>query len=497
MLVAFFVYMTGILYLMALGMLSAYSLNYLYLTYLAWRYRNDQPAAPPLPSYPTVTVQLPVYNELYVAQRLIDAACQLNWPAESLEVQILDDSTDETTEIIQRVIAEQRLMGKDIKHIHRRERAGFKAGALQEGLQTARGEFIAIFDADFIPPPDFLQKTIPFFAEPDIAFVQTRWGYLNHDYSLLTKLQSMMLDVHFIVDQVTRSRAGYFFNFNGTAGVWRKAAIEAAGGWQCDTLTEDLDLSYRALLTGWRAIYLRDVVTKSELPVTIEAYRRQQHKWCKGSIQCTIKLLPQILLKPVGTKRKIQAIFHLTGYLNLFLLFTISILYPLTICIAKQSLQFFSFSKFSVLFGIATLAYITTFMFALVQKDRDRIWWKEIFAAPLIFLLGAGMMINALVSIGQALLKTKNIFERTPKYGIEKKEDSWADKQYKIRFNGLVKYEMAMAILNLCTALFACQHSNWSHAFFSSMFAGGLLLVAGLTIKQELQWKATARQSEG
>ena len=320
----------GIFYLIVLGILSSYSLNYLYLTYRAWRCKEEYPHNLSFDSYPAVTVQLPIYNELYVVERLIEAVCNLEWPDENLEIQILDDSTDETTEIIQRAITKHCTQEQNIKYIHRGERIGFKAGALQEGLQVAKGEFIAIFDADFVPNSDFLEKTIPSFNKPEIAFVQSKWGFLNQNYSTLTRLQSIMLNSHFCVDQYARSRAGYIFNFNGTAGVWRKTVIESVGGWQSDTLTEDMDLSYRAFLAGWKAVYLDYIVTDSELPVTIEAFRQQQYRWAKGSIECALKYLPQVFQKPISTTIKLQAFFHLTGYLSQFLLLLLCLLFPIT-----------------------------------------------------------------------------------------------------------------------------------------------------------------------
>jgi cellulose synthase/poly-beta-1,6-N-acetylglucosamine synthase-like glycosyltransferase len=481
-----FSYVMGIFYLLVLSILSSYSLNSLYLTYRAWRYRKEYIHNSSFDLYPTVTVQLPIYNELYVVERLIEAVCNFEWPNKNLEIQILDDSTDETTEIIQKAIAKHRAQGLDIKYIHRCVRTGFKAGALQEGLRVAKGEFIAIFDADFVPNHDFIQKTIPFFNEPEIAFVQSKWGFLNQRYSVLTRLQFIMLNSHFCVDQYARSRAGYIFNFNGTAGVWRKTAIESAGGWQSDTLAEDLDLSYRTFLNGWKAVYLDNILTDSELPVTIEAFRQQQYRWAKGSVECALKYLPQVFQKPISTAVKIQAFFHLTGYLSQFLLLLLYLFFPITIYLAKVSPQFLSLYKVSTIFSLVPVAQIIYFVFALTKKgDKLEVEWKEVWDIPLVFLLWAGMMVNSMIPIVQAVSRLKSNFERTPKYGIEKKEDTWMGKNYNPGFSKLIKYEAAMAILNLWNAWFAYQNSHWATFAFAFAFSAGFQLIVGLSIYQK------------
>ena len=274
---------SAILYLLVVGALFVYGVNFFYLTYITLRDRKAKQPEPPLDELPQVTVQLPIYNEMYVAERLIAAAAALDYPRSLLEIQVLDDSNDETEEIVARKVAQLQRQGFHISHLHRTRRNGYKGGALAEGLQQAQGAFIAIFDADFIPGEDFLRRTLPHFSDRRVAFVQTRWGHVNRDYSLLTQLQSLAIDAHFMVEQYARWRAGLWFNFNGTAGIWRKSAMLEAGGWRSDTLTEDLDLSYRAFLHGWKAVYLRDVEVPAELPVSFNAYRRQQGRWARGS----------------------------------------------------------------------------------------------------------------------------------------------------------------------------------------------------------------------
>src|ERR1044071_6449077 len=283
-------------YFFILIILAVYGWHRYYLVYLYMKHKDRQPvAAGPLDSLPRVTIELPIYNEMYVADRLIDAVCRIEYPRWLLEIQVLDDSTDETRSVAEQAVRRNAAKGVDIKYLHRTDRTGYKAGALEAGMKAASGEFIAIFDADFIPTEDFLTRTVPFFVDPKVAMVQARWGHINQDYSLLTKIQSILLDAHFVLEHGARNRGGLFFNFNGTAGIWRRAAIADSGGWQHDTLTEDLDLSYRAQLRGWRFVFLPDLVAPAEVPVEMNAFKSQQHRWAKGSIQTCRKLLPRIL----------------------------------------------------------------------------------------------------------------------------------------------------------------------------------------------------------
>src|SRR5947199_9951442 len=277
-------------------------------------------------AWAVVTVQLPLYSEMYVAERLIDAVCRLDYPAGRLEIQVLDDSTDETTEIVERIVAGYRAEGVDIRLLHRTDRTGFKAGALEAGLKVARGEFIAIFDADFMPTPDFLLRLMPHFAGSKVGMVQARWGHINQDYSLLTKIQSILLDGHFVLEHGGRNRSGRFFNVDGTAGIWRRVAIDDAGGWQHDTLTEDLDLSYRAQLRGWRFVFVSGVIAPAEVPVEMNGFKSQQHRWAKGSIQTCRKLLPTILRSDLPLGVKAEAFFHLTANFNYILMCVLSML---------------------------------------------------------------------------------------------------------------------------------------------------------------------------
>ncbi|HXT28204.1 MAG TPA: cellulose synthase family protein, partial [Vicinamibacterales bacterium] len=318
-----------VLYFFVLSILAIYGWHRYYIVYLYMKNRDkaaDTALPPPLAVLPRVTIQLPIYNEMYVADRLIDTVCEMDYPRELLDIQVLDDSTDETTDIAELAVRRHAARGFDISYLHRVDRTGYKAGALEAGLKAAKGTFIAIFDADFIPPKDFLRQTLPHFTDAKIGMVQARWGHINQDYSLLTKIQAILLDAHFVLEHGGRNRSGAFFNFNGTAGVWRREAISSAGGWQHDTLTEDLDLSYRAQLAGWKFKFLPHVVSPAEVPVEMNSFKSQQHRWAKGSIQTCMKLLPRILRSNQPLSVKAEAFFHLTANFNYLLMSVLSVL---------------------------------------------------------------------------------------------------------------------------------------------------------------------------
>ncbi|HMK38878.1 MAG TPA: cellulose synthase family protein, partial [Bacteroidota bacterium] len=327
--------------------------------YLKFRSRKLVPSDD-IVSYPVVSVQLPVFNEMYVVGRLIDAACAMVYPREKLEIQVLDDSTDQTVDVVAGYVERYRKQGFDIKQVRRSIRAGFKAGALREGLTTARGEFVAIFDADFIPRQDFLLKTIPhFITDSRIGMVQTRWEHLNSEYSLLTRTQAMALDGHFVIEQSVRNKVGFFINFNGTAGVWRKACIEDAGNWQSDTLTEDLDLSYRAQLRGWKFKYLNNVTSPAELPSEINALKSQQFRWTKGAIETARKILPHVWKSKLPLKIKIHATFHLTNNL-VFPFIVLAGILNVPLVFLKHSGQY---DSYFTLMSVGVFAFIGSFLF--------------------------------------------------------------------------------------------------------------------------------------
>jgi len=479
------VYVLLVMYALILGALFIFGLNFFYFSYLALKHRGPDRAAPPLTDYPQVTVQLPIYNEKYVARRLIDAVCQLDWPREKLEIQVLDDSTDSTVEIVTNAVQHYRLKGFYIEHLHRTDRSGYKAGALSNGLNHASGDLIAIFDADFVPQPDFLQQTIPHFEDENVGFVQTRWGHLNEDYSLLTKLQALSIDAHFMIEQFVRHREGLLMNFNGTAGVWRRKAIEEAGGWKADTLTEDLDLSYRAQLAGWKAQYLRDVITPAELLISPNAYRRQQYRWARGSLECAQRLIPQLLQARLTRRVKWHALLHLTGYGIHLLMFMLAVLYPF---IAVLSVE----HPFMVtLYGIALIfnftAFAPTIFFMVAQHELNRQWWRQLPAIIFLTVLGSGMMVNNVLAILHAFMQREGVFERTPKFGIVGKSQSNASNAYKVHISPRVIMEVGMLLYNLNTIRLAVAANHIVIVIYAGLFATGLAFILGLTLWQSLQ----------
>ncbi len=414
---------------------------YYYLKYKTKRHRD----AAVLDHYPRVTVQLPVYNEVYVVGRLIDASCAMVYPREKLEIQVLDDSTDQTVDVVVQYVERYRKLGFNIKHMRRTDRAGYKAGALKEGLAVATGEFIAIFDADFVPRQDFLLKTIPHFVEdPRIGMVQTRWEHLNSEYSLLTRTQAMALDGHFVIEQAVRNKAGFFINFNGTAGVWRKACIQDAGNWQADTLTEDLDLSYRAQLRGWKFKYLNNVTSPAELPSEINALKSQQFRWTKGAIETARKILPSVWKSPLPLKIKVHATFHLTNnFVFPFIVLAGLLNVPLVfIKHAGMHEQYFAFMS------VFVFAFIGSFMFYLLsQKDVYSDWRRRIFLFPVFMAGSMGFAVNNSRAVIEGLCRKKSEFVRTPKYSIRGKSDSWIDKEYvPMKINSTVLIEVLLAL---------------------------------------------------
>lgn len=478
----------AIVYLLVLLALFVYGLNFYYLAWHAWRQRGML-ASKPLPdapaSLPVVTVQLPIYNEWYVAERLIEAAAALDHPRRLLQIQVLDDSTDETRALIARTVKRLQAEGFDILHLHRADRQGYKAGALAEGLKTAKGEYIAIFDADFLPAPDFLRKILPWFDGDRVAFVQARWGHLNRGYSLLTFLQSLSIDAHFAVEQLARSRLDFWFNFNGTAGIWRKTAILDAGGWKAETLTEDLDLSYRAFLRGWSARYAGDIEVQAELPVSFTAYRRQQHRWARGSFECAIRYLPAIWASEASLSRKIQSSLHLTGYVIHLLMLVMCVLYPLLLLISTQ------YTGLLQLFGIGYLFNITAFAptvyFAVAQSALGKRWIHILPSILLTTILGAGMMVNTLRAALQVWFGGRSVFERTPKYGITQRKQTWDTSRYSVKVDVLVAVELALALFNGWTVWLGWGSSNWLIMIYASIFAIGLLFTSGFTIVQTIR----------
>jgi cellulose synthase/poly-beta-1,6-N-acetylglucosamine synthase-like glycosyltransferase len=452
----------------------------------------------PMSSEPVVTIQLPVYNELYVVNRLIDAVCSLDYPKEKLEIQVLDDSTDETTELVARKADEYQKHGINIQHIRRGDRTGFKAGALQHGLQSAQGEFVAIFDADFVPRSDFLRNTLPyFFFDEEIGLVQTRWEHLNSDYSLLTRTQALALDGHFVMEQDVRNRVGYFINFNGTGGIWRTRCIKDAGGWQSDTLTEDLDLSYRAQLRGWKFKYLNHVTTPAELPAGVNALKSQQFRWTKGAIETARKILPTVWKSKLPLRVKIHSTFHLTNNI-VFPFILLAGLLNVPLIFIKQA---GGHQLYFGLMSIFILAFIGSFLFYLLsQRAVYRDWHKRILLFPLFMAGSMGFAVNNSRAVFEALFKKKSEFIRTPKYRIENIDDSWIEKKYVPRkIDWIVGVEILLAIYCFFGVISSLYYLEIAAVPFQLLYFLGFTFVASLSIKQaldarRLRQEATDRQ---
>ena len=411
-------------YLLVLVGLAGYGFHRLSIVYLYWKNRNNKPQPKSrFQELPVVTVQLPMFNEKFVVDRLLESVAALDYPQDKLEIQILDDSTDDTTEQCYRKVEELKARGFDAVCIHRTDRTGFKAGALEAATKVAKGEFLLILDADFVPEPDLLQKTIHFFTDEGVGLVQTRWGHINREYNLLTRVQGMYLDGHFAMEQTARNRSGRFFTFNGTAGMWRKCVIGDAGGWSHDTLTEDMDLSYRVHLKGWRFIYLYDVVTPGELPVDMDGFKSQQHRWTKGSIQVCQKILLDIWRSKAPLKAKVEATTHLTcNYSYLLLALLCFLVYPICTQRIPENETVFMWFVNVALFFMTSVAVCIFYMSAQIVV-RPKSWWKELPYLPLLLTLSVGMAVNNAKAVLEAIFGHQSAFVRTPKYGVDQKEN--------------------------------------------------------------------------
>jgi cellulose synthase/poly-beta-1,6-N-acetylglucosamine synthase-like glycosyltransferase len=476
-----------VLYFFVLSILAIYGWHRYYLIYLYTKNRDKAPR-PDLPALaradlPPVTIQLPIYNEMYVADRLIDTVCEMDYPRELLEIQVLDDSTDETREIAELAVRRHAARGFDIKYLHRVDRTGYKAGALEAGLRLAKANYIAIFDADFIPPKDFLLKTLPHFTDANIGMVQARWGHINQDYSLLTKVQAILLDAHFVLEHGARNRAGCFFNFNGTAGIWRREAIDTAGGWQHDTLTEDLDLSYRAQLLGWKFKFLPHVVSPAEVPVEMNSFKSQQHRWAKGSIQTCLKLLPRILRskQPLGVK--VEAFFHLTANFNYLLMCALSVLMFPAMWV-RYNMGWTEMLLIDVpLFVAATMSFFRFYMVS--QRELHPDWRTRLKYLPFLMSIGIGLSVNNTRAVLEALFRKQSEFARTPKYGIERDSDEWAGKKYQQKVGVQSLIELALGLYFTGTVFYALINQIYGTLPFLMLFQVGFLYTGLLSILQQ------------
>jgi cellulose synthase/poly-beta-1,6-N-acetylglucosamine synthase-like glycosyltransferase len=474
-----------VLYFFVLSILAIYGWHRYYLVYLYTKNKDKAPLLPPaLDTLPRVTVQLPIFNEMYVADRLISTVCEMDYPRELLEIQVLDDSTDETTEIAQLAVRRHASRGFDIRYLHRVDRRGYKAGALEAGMSESTGDFVAIFDADFIPPRDFLKRTLPYFAtDPKIGMVQARWGHINQDYSLLTKIQSILLDAHFVLEHGSRNRAGCFFNFNGTAGVWRREVIPDAGGWQHDTLTEDLDLSYRAQLRGWRFVFLPDLVAPAEVPVEMNSFKSQQHRWAKGSIQTCMKLLPRILRSNQPLSVKAEAFFHLSANFNYLLMSILSILMFPSMYV-RYSMGWTEMILIDIpLFGMATMSFCNFYMAS--QRELHADWKSRLKYLPFLMSIGIGLCVNNTRAVIEAMLGKQTEFARTPKYGIERDSDEWVGKKYHQSVGIQPIIELALGLYFTATVFYALANGIYGTVPFLMLFQVGFLYTGLLSIFQQ------------
>ena len=463
--------------------LSLYGIHRYTMIYLFWKHRKDIPKPKAkFEQLPTITVQLPIFNELHVVKRLVEKVGELEYPKELLQIQILDDSTDETTEICAAEAASLRARGFDVEYIHRVDRSGFKAGALENGMITATGEYIFILDADFIPPSNVLMEMVHYFTDDGVALVQTRWGHVNRNYSLLTRIQAIFLDGHLVVEQTARSRAGRFFNFNGTGGMWRKKAIVDAGGWEHDTLTEDLDLSYRAQMKGWRFIFLLDVETPAELPVDMDGFKSQQHRWTKGSVQTCKKLLGTVWRSDIPVVLKLESTAHLTSNFAYLLLILMCFLVWPDMDQAKATasngvnwrIWLVDIPVFVLTTGSVCLFYVTA-QRSLFPKN----WVREIFYLPALLALGVGMSINNGRAVIEAIFNQQSPFVRTPKYGIEGKSDKWKAKgRYKALKSVAAGLEVLLALYFTFLVIMAFLYENWTSVPFLALFMLGFWYVA-------------------
>jgi cellulose synthase/poly-beta-1,6-N-acetylglucosamine synthase-like glycosyltransferase len=471
-------------YFLVLVILAAYGMHRYYLVYGYFKNRKNVPGPPPpVTEWPKVTIQLPIYNERYVIERLVDAVARFDYPHELLDIQVLDDSTDETVEVARACVERYQALGLPIRYLHRNDRTGFKAGALAAGMESATGEFVAIFDADFVPSPDFLRRTLPYFADKKIAMVQTRWTYLNRNYSALTEVETILLDGHFVMEHGARSRSGDFFNFNGTAGVWRRHVIDEAGGWQHDTLTEDTDLSYRAQLLGWKFLYLPDIECASELPVEMNAFKAQQARWAKGLMQTAKKILPRVLRSNEPTHVKAEAVFHLTANISYpFMIILSTLLLPAMIVRFYQG--WFQMLFIDLPLFIASSCSISGFYLASQRALYPKTWKRSIIYVPLVMAVGIGLSVRNAKAVIEAIFGVKSDFARTPKFNIDGQSGTWKKKLYRNRAGWMPYLEIGLGLYFASTIVYAIQNENYATAPFLFLFVWGFLYTGVMSVAQ-------------
>ena len=454
-----------------------YTCNFYYLAFLSSR-RKDENSVSEI-GEPTITIQLPIYNEKYVATRLVDAVCAQDYPKDKMRIMVLDDSDDDTVNLMHQTVLKYQSQGFDISHVRRGTRAGYKAGALKHAMKSTTSDFVAIFDADFIPPEWYLKKAIPHFTNSKIGLVQCRWGHVNQDYSALTQAQALNLDFHFLVEQKAKSNSHLFMNFNGTAGIWRKECIDDAGGWHTATLVEDLDLSYRAQMKGWKCLFLPDIVVDAELPVQMNGAKRQQFRWAKGSIQCAIKLLGDILLKrKIAFDAKLQAFIQLTRHI----VFPLMLIQFITLPVLLASQVNLYIVSFLPALTLATYLAMGPGAYLLVINKMYKDNWKaHAKALPYLLVYSIGMSVNNTVAVFDGAVGKKNEFLRTPKYGIIKNDDDWRDKAYNLPFTKTTLLELFFAVYGILGIFIAIFSNNPIFAPIIGLQAVGFFYIAWLS----------------
>ena len=478
-------------YFTILAILSFYGLHRYLMVFLFHKNQHKHPVPESrFEELPRVTVQIPAYNEMYVIERVIDAVCAFDYPTDKLDVQVLDDSTDETQKIARNAVERWRDQGIDIEYIHRTDRRGFKAGALENGLKTAKGEFIAIFDVDFVPTQDFLQRSVHYFTDPKVGMVQGRWEHLNREYSFLTRTQAIFLDGHFILESFTRFLSGRFFNFNGTAGILRRKTIEHAGGWEHDTLTEDLDLSYRAQMKGWKFIFVPDLTVPAELPVEIQSFKAQQCRWAKGAMQTCKKVLIKILRGNFDTGEKMETWYHLTGNITYPLMVLLSLmLFPALIVRYNQG--WFQLVTIDLPLFILSFSSVSTF-YVTSQKALHKDWRKRILYLPGLMAVGIGMTIPGSKAVLEGALGMKSAFVRTPKFSVAGNKGEWMSKKYRGDISFTTILEIAFGLYFVFVTLYAWNLGVYGVIPFLLLFVWGYLYTGlwGLTqsLKRSSLW---------
>jgi cellulose synthase/poly-beta-1,6-N-acetylglucosamine synthase-like glycosyltransferase len=461
-------------YFAVLVLLASYGVHRYVLVYLYYKHKKNQTKDPAghFADLPRVTIQLPIFNEQFVIERLLESITRVEYPREKLDVQVLDDSTDETQAVARGLVAHYASQGYPITYHHRTNRQGFKAGALAEGMKTAKGEFIAIFDADFVPPKDFLLRTIHHFTNPSAGMVQTRWTHINRNYSFLTEVEAILLDGHFVLEHSGRACSNVFFNFNGTAGVWRRQAIDDAGGWQHDTLTEDTDLSYRAQLKGWKFVYLQDVECPAELPVEMTAFKTQQARWAKGLIQTAKKILPQVLKSKQPFHVKLEAWYHLTANLSYPLMIVLSVLL-MPAMIIRFYQGWFQMLYIDLPLFMASTFSISSFYLVSQRELFPRSWPRAILYLPFLMALGIGLTVTNTIAVLEALVGRQTAFARTPKYRVESKKDKIRGSKYRRRLGWIPWAELLIGGYFALTVYYALDNENYITVPFLILFVVG------------------------